>query len=177
MGLPRPRSSQPQIQYTRGDAVGPNPTDRGKPGTKRHLLVERGGLPLAAGLTGANRHDSTAFAPLLDAAAEGAARRPAKLHADKGDDYPAWRAGRGRAESQQRLLRPRRHGAEPHRQARRVVRHQEARRAQRARRLRRERADAAPDRADHPLDVRKRHAAGAQQERAAASATSPAALS
>jgi len=51
--------------------------------------VERGGLPLAAGLTGANRHDSTAFAPLLDVAVPdaggaGVARRPAKPHADKG---------------------------------------------------------------------------------------------
>ncbi len=51
--------------------------------------MERGGLPLAAGLTGANRHDSTAFAPLLDVAVPdaggaGVARRPAKLHADKG---------------------------------------------------------------------------------------------
>ncbi len=59
--------------------------------------MERGGIPLAAGLTGANRHDSTAFAPLLDAAVPdaggaGVARRPAKLHADKGYDYPACRA-------------------------------------------------------------------------------------
>jgi len=32
------------------------------------------------------------FAALLDAAAETASRRPAKLHADKGYDYPACRA-------------------------------------------------------------------------------------
>ena len=44
-----------------GRCVGPNPTDRGKPGTKRHVVVERGGLPLAALLTGANRHDSVVF--------------------------------------------------------------------------------------------------------------------
>jgi len=59
--------------------------------------VERGGVPLAAGLTGANRHDSTVFAPLLDAlpplmGPDGTARCPAKLHADKGYDYPACRA-------------------------------------------------------------------------------------
>jgi len=41
-----------------GDAVGPNPTDRGRPGTKRHIMVDRAGLPLAVILTGANRHDS-----------------------------------------------------------------------------------------------------------------------
>ena len=50
-----------------GDLVGPNPTDRGKPGTKRHILTERGGLPLAKLLTGANRHDSVVFEELLDA--------------------------------------------------------------------------------------------------------------
>ena len=31
-----------------GDAVGPNPTDRGKPGTKRHIVVDRAGIPLAS---------------------------------------------------------------------------------------------------------------------------------
>ena len=77
--------------------VGPNPTDRGKPGTKRHLLVDRRGIRLAAGLTGANRHDSTAFAALLDATApdggaQGMPRHPIKLHADKGYDDPACRA-------------------------------------------------------------------------------------
>ena len=55
------------------------------------------GVPLAVGLTGANRHGSTAFAALLDAMVPlaglgGAARHPAKLHADKGYDYPACRA-------------------------------------------------------------------------------------
>ena len=33
----------------KGDsAIGPNPTDRGRPGTKRHLLTDRQGVPLAA---------------------------------------------------------------------------------------------------------------------------------
>jgi len=31
-----------------GDEVEPNPTDRGKSGTKRHLVVDRGGTPLTA---------------------------------------------------------------------------------------------------------------------------------
>lgn len=47
------------------DAVGPNPTDRGKPGTKRHLLVDRRGLPLTAGFTGAERPDATVFAAVI----------------------------------------------------------------------------------------------------------------
>jgi hypothetical protein len=30
-----------------GEAVGPNPTDRGKPGSKHHILTDRNGIPLA----------------------------------------------------------------------------------------------------------------------------------
>jgi len=74
--------------------VGPNPTDRGKAGTKRHVIGERGGIPLASRLTGANRHDSMVFADLIDAVPRikcpsGQRRkRPAKLHADKAYDIP-----------------------------------------------------------------------------------------
>ena len=37
-----------------GVMVGPNPTDRAKPGTKRSLLVEADGGPLAVVIAGAN---------------------------------------------------------------------------------------------------------------------------
>jgi hypothetical protein len=37
-----------------GELTGPNLTDRGKPGSKYHLLVDRGGIPLAVGLSAAN---------------------------------------------------------------------------------------------------------------------------
>ena len=50
-----------------GAATGPNPTDRGKPGTKRHLVVDARGTPLGVVLSGANRHDSRRLAPTLDA--------------------------------------------------------------------------------------------------------------
>ncbi len=69
--------------------MGPNPTDRGKPGTKRHLIGDRHGIPLATRLTGANRHDRMVFEALIDAVPairqpSGRRRkRPAKLHADK----------------------------------------------------------------------------------------------
>jgi putative transposase len=43
--------------------VGPNPTDRAKPGVKQSLLVEAGGGPLAITIAGANVPD----AQLLDA--------------------------------------------------------------------------------------------------------------
>ena len=76
-----------------GELTGPNPTDRAKLGTKRHIFTERGGLPLAKLLTGANRQESVVFAQLLDAVPaikqpNGRRRkRPDKLHADKGYDY------------------------------------------------------------------------------------------
>lgn len=52
-------------EQKRGDAVGLNPTDRGKPGTKHHLAVDRRGLPLTAGFTGAERPDATVFAAVI----------------------------------------------------------------------------------------------------------------
>lgn len=40
-----------------GEATGPNPTDRGKSGTKRSLLTEGNGIPIGLSVDGANRHD------------------------------------------------------------------------------------------------------------------------
>jgi transposase len=83
--------------YKGGALTGPNPTDRGKPGSKRHVLVDAGGIPLALLLSAANVHDSRLLAPLLDAVppirqrAGRPRRRPGKLHADKGYDYPRCR--------------------------------------------------------------------------------------
>ncbi len=50
-----------------GDLIGPNPTDRGKPGTKKSLLVEAAGGPLAVVVAGANIHDTKLLAATLDA--------------------------------------------------------------------------------------------------------------
>ena len=41
-----------------GEQTGPNPTDRAKRGSKRHLICDGQGAPLAVRLTGANRNDS-----------------------------------------------------------------------------------------------------------------------
>jgi transposase len=76
-----------------GALTGPNPTDRGKPGTKRHVLVDAGGIPLALVLTPASVHDSLMLEPVLDAVppvrqcAGRPRKRPGKLHADKAYDY------------------------------------------------------------------------------------------
>lgn len=50
-----------------GEATGPNPTDRAKAGSKRHVVVDGNGTPLAVILTKANRHGSQECLPLLDA--------------------------------------------------------------------------------------------------------------
>jgi transposase len=50
-----------------GLLTGPNPTDRGKAGTKRHVVVEGQGVPLGVKLTAANDHDGPLFEPLLEA--------------------------------------------------------------------------------------------------------------
>lgn len=50
-----------------GESTGPNPTDRRKPGTKQHLLVDRHGVPLAIRVTGANRSDVQELIPLIAA--------------------------------------------------------------------------------------------------------------
>ncbi len=48
------------------EAVGRNPTDRGKNGSKRHLLVDGRGAPLSIVVTGANRHDASQLELVLD---------------------------------------------------------------------------------------------------------------
>jgi hypothetical protein len=44
----------------------PNPTDRGKSGTKHHVLNDVKGTPLVAIITGANRNYQTQLMPLVE---------------------------------------------------------------------------------------------------------------
>ncbi|GHG95118.1 hypothetical protein Srubr_36740 [Streptomyces rubradiris] len=77
----------------RGHLTGPNPTDRGKKGSKIHLTVDRTGLPLSIGISAANLHDSQALIPLVRGIPSIRSRRgprrrrPGKLHGDKGYGY------------------------------------------------------------------------------------------
>lgn len=50
-----------------GQQTGPSPTDRAKLGSKRHLICDGHGVPLAVQLTGANRNDSHQALALVDA--------------------------------------------------------------------------------------------------------------
>jgi putative transposase len=47
-------------------ASGKNPTDRAKMGTKRSMLTDGAGIPLAVAVEGANRHDSKLLVATLD---------------------------------------------------------------------------------------------------------------
>ncbi len=77
--------------------TGPNPVDRGKPGSKIHVLTDGGGLPLVVGVSAANLHDSQGFVPLVTGIPAVRSRRgprrrlPVKVRADKGYDYPELR--------------------------------------------------------------------------------------
>ena len=48
-----------------GEDAGRNPTDRGKLGSKIHLLVDERGAPLSVFVTGANRHDKVAAVDVI----------------------------------------------------------------------------------------------------------------
>ena len=81
-----------------GQKSAPNPTDKGKSGSKRHLVVDRNGIPLSVIHTAANVHDSKVLEEAVDAIepirkpGRGRPRkRPKKLHADKGYDFPRCR--------------------------------------------------------------------------------------
>ena len=79
--------------------MGANPVDRGKPGSKLHLVCDGGGLPLTAVVTAANVADTTMFAAVLEdippirTPSGRRRRRPDKVDADKG--MTAWPTGPG----------------------------------------------------------------------------------
>jgi transposase len=82
-----------------GEQTGPNPTDRAKRGSKRHLICDGRGVPLAVRLTGANRNDSQEALAFVDAiprlhGERGRPRcRPRRLLGDRGYDTETIRHG------------------------------------------------------------------------------------
>ena len=83
--FPRPREK-------RGEATGPSPVDRGKTGSKHHLISDGGGVPFHVITTAANVNDVTLTLALVDAVPPVAGRvghprkRPDALLGDKGYD-------------------------------------------------------------------------------------------
>lgn len=51
-----------------GANTGPNPCDRGRPGSKIHLTTDGQGVPLAAALSAANVHEGSTLPTMLQAA-------------------------------------------------------------------------------------------------------------
>jgi transposase len=80
-----------------GAETGPNPTDRGKPGSKHHAVVDRHSIPLAATVTAANAPDVTEVLEVVDAIPDVAGkpgrprRRPDELYGDRAYDSQAHR--------------------------------------------------------------------------------------
>lgn len=71
--------------------IGPNPTDRGKTGTKRSLLTDGEGVPVGLAIAGANRNDHLLLAETFDSIPvdrpEPTKAAPQGLCLDKGYDY------------------------------------------------------------------------------------------
>src|SRR5215471_2574973 len=74
-----------------GEATGPSPVDRAKAGTKRSVLTDRRGAPLAVVVTGANTPDKTVALETVDSIGvprpEKVVYRLHHLCLDKGYDY------------------------------------------------------------------------------------------
>ena len=93
----RDRRLEPDPSEKRGSETGPSPVDRGRPGSKHHLLVDASGIPLAWSLTGGNRNDVTQLIPLVERVppVRGKVgrprRRPTSVVADRGYDHDKYR--------------------------------------------------------------------------------------
>ncbi|MFE3738305.1 IS5 family transposase [Streptomyces sp. NPDC059134] len=86
------------IRAPKGDPkTGRSPVDRGRTGSKHHLITDATGIPLAATLTGGNRNDVTQLIPLLQAVPPVRGkrgrprRRPAVVLGDRRYDYDKYR--------------------------------------------------------------------------------------
>jgi transposase len=88
--------------------VGANPVDRGKPGSKLHLVCDASGLPLTPVVTAANAGDTIMFQALLDdvpavlTPSGRRRRRPDEVYGDK-----AYHSAANRAYLRRRGIRPR----------------------------------------------------------------------
>ena len=98
----------------RGSLTGPNPTDRGKSGSKHHIITDAKGTPLASPmLTASNVPDVVMLLPIVNHITPVKGRRgrprqrPNKVHADKGYSSRANRAGLRQRGIQPRIARPR----------------------------------------------------------------------
>ena len=71
-----------------GGAIGRNPTDRGKAGSKKSILVDAAGGPLSVAVAGANVHDTKLLRPTLESIVVARPEGTQNLCLDKGYDNP-----------------------------------------------------------------------------------------
>ncbi|WP_392838911.1 transposase [Streptomyces sp. LN500] len=77
---PRRSSTRPPFAPKRGGSLtGPNPVDRGKKGSKLHVLSDAQGIPHAVAVSGANIHDSLALKPLIRGIPAVSSRAPSAM--------------------------------------------------------------------------------------------------
>jgi transposase len=80
-----------------GTKTGRSPVDRGRTGSKHHVITDAGGIPVAVALTGGHRNDVTQLVPLIEAIAPirgrrgRPLRRPRRIYADRGYDHDRYR--------------------------------------------------------------------------------------
>jgi putative transposase len=94
-GIGSPLTARRFLPPLGGDDTGPDPTNRGKLGSKRHVLSDRRGAPLGLVVSAANRTDMKLAEATLDSIVVGrptpSKREPQHLCRDKGFDYPETR--------------------------------------------------------------------------------------
>ena len=101
-----------------GEETGPNPTDRGKKGTKHHAVVDAHGIPLSATVTAANTPDVKELLEVVDQIPDVRGkpgrprRRPEALYGDRAYDSQPHREGlRGRGIKPKLARRNTEHGS------------------------------------------------------------------
>ena len=89
-----------------GEKTGRNPTDRGKPGTKKSIVVEADGGPLGIVIAPANVHDTKCLEETLEAIVVERPEEPVQhLCLDKGYDNPTGRKAAENADYRHHIRR------------------------------------------------------------------------
>ncbi len=88
-----------------GGAIGRNPSDRGKAGSKKSVLVDGAGGPLSVVVAGANVHDTKLLKPTLESIVVDRPEGVQNLCLEKGYDNPTGHRTVAEAGHQPRIRR------------------------------------------------------------------------
>lgn len=98
----------PRCARKGGPLTGPNPVDRGKSGSKLHVLTDAQGLPVVVGVSAANVNDVQALRPLiLGIPAVRSRRGPRRRHPNKVRADKAYHSAGNLAWLRERNITPR----------------------------------------------------------------------